>query len=192
MNRDQVESAQNACNLALSEAFIGGSATISSSVGGGGAHNTDSNGCLKFGKLLLQLNSLLKLATDKNLIEREFFSGRDVTTSIRDSVRAKKLETHLQSIRQQQHHHHHHPLLQFPPHIIENLSQQQPQFSHHQMLAFHSALLRLNQMQQQQQQQHFNHQHHHYNPVANELAARLNEHFLRLSSSSSSSSSFSP
>lgn len=140
INRDQVENAQNACNIALKNLLL-----------------TSPSGSLKFGKLILQLNSLFKQA-DKSLIEREFYPNIDINAAIRSSVRSKKLELHLQFLKQQQ-----------QPESLFN----------HPMAAFHSALLKLNQNSQHptneftnrlnehflrlSQHQHQNQQHHHQN-----------------------------
>lgn len=175
MNRDQVENGQNACNLALRDVFVTGGSGL------GGAGSED--GSLRFGKLLLQLNSLIKLA-DKSLLERDFFAGHDVIASIRETIRARKLETHLQVYRN---YHQQSPLSVYSSYQAENnLGNflQQQLAHHHQMLAFHSTLMRLNHQVTAQQQQITSPNI--SSTTASELAARLNEHFIRLSSSSSS------
>lgn len=77
MNRDQVESAQNECNLALRELLIMSD-----------EDSEDSNQRLKFGKLLLQLNALLK-QVDKRLIEHELFHNRDIRAALMRSSSVK-------------------------------------------------------------------------------------------------------
>ena len=75
MNRDQVESAQNECNLALRELLMSD-------------EDTNNNQRLKFGKLLLQLNALLK-QVDKRLIEHELFHNRDIRAALMRSSSVK-------------------------------------------------------------------------------------------------------
>lgn len=76
MNRDQVESAQNECNLALRDLLMSDE------------DNNSNNQRLKFGKLLLQLNALLK-QVDKRIIEHELFHNRDIRAALMRSSSVK-------------------------------------------------------------------------------------------------------